>query len=64
MARNVFNSNHGIAIDWRNDTGAAVESGDIVVMGGGLTATLALAFGDIPDGEDGVLMVKIGRAHV
>lgn len=60
MAQNVFQSNHGIALDWDNDTGGDVSAGDIVVMGSGLTGTLAIALGDIAAGAEGVVMVNVG----
>jgi predicted RecA/RadA family phage recombinase len=60
MAMNIWGANHGIAHHWTNATGAGIASGDIVVLGGGLTATLAVATGDIADGEEGVVLTNVG----
>lgn len=60
MAQNIFQSNHGIALDWDNDTGADVSAGDLVIMGDALTGTLAVALGDIAEDAEGVVMVNVG----
>lgn len=49
MAKNYVED--GNTMDWTNNTGADVASGDPVPVG----ALLGVAHGDIADGEDGVL---------
>ena len=51
--KNVTNSNHMQVEAWTNDTGAAVSSGDVVVVGAVGQAFLALAVADIAIGATG-----------
>lgn len=49
MAKNYVEDGH--TMDWTNDTGGDVVSGDAVVLG----SVTGVAHGDIADGEEGVL---------
>ncbi len=53
MANNVINSNHMQVEDWTNDTGSAVSSGDIIVVGAVGQAFIAVALVDIAAGAVG-----------
>lgn len=55
MARNIKNGNHLQKIEWVNDSGVAVLSGAIVVVGSAADAALFVAMGDIAVDAKGVL---------
>ena len=48
----------GETLTWTNATGAAVASGDVVVLGATSNATLGVAMVDIPNGEIGEVCIN------
>ena len=59
MATNIVNGNNSRSITWTNDTGAAIASGAVVVMGATGDATLGIAAGDFAIAEEGEVLVQV-----
>ena len=60
MAKNVYNATHMQVVQWLNETGGDIASGDIVVMGETTNATLGVALVDIADDATGSVGVNCG----
>lgn len=59
MATNIVYGAHAQTRPWTNGTGADIDSGDVVVMGGTGDATLGIASVDIADGEEGEVLTGV-----